>query len=59
VAVVMCVDEAGIDARLITISGVTDGAMSEVPRRLAEAFSAFWSQQHHGYPPGTTVQDLS
>jgi hypothetical protein len=55
----MCVDEAGIDARLITISGVTDGAMSEVPRRLAEAFSAFWSQQHHGYPPGTTVQDLS
>jgi hypothetical protein len=51
--------QADIDARLVTITGVTDGAISEVPRRLGQAFSAFWSQRHDGYPPGTTVQDLS
>jgi hypothetical protein len=29
--------QAGIDARLVTITGVTGGAMSEVPRRLGQA----------------------
>jgi hypothetical protein len=50
--------QAGIDARLVTITGVTSGAMSEVPRRLGQAFSAFWNRQHGGYPPGTTVEPL-
>ena len=50
--------QAGIDARLVTINGVTGGAMSEVPRRLAQAFSAFWNHQPHSYPPGTTVELL-
>ncbi len=50
--------QAGIDARLVTITGVTGGAMSEVPRRLGQAFSAFWNRQHDSYPPGTTVELL-
>jgi Swt1-like HEPN len=50
--------QAGIDARLVTITGVTGGAMSEVPRRLGQAFSAFWNRQHSSYPPGTTVEPL-
>jgi hypothetical protein len=50
--------QAGIDARLVTISSVTGGAMGEVPRRLAQAFSAFWNHQPHSYPPGTTVELL-
>jgi hypothetical protein len=50
--------QAGIDARLVTITGVTGGAMSEVPRRLGQAFSAFWNRQHDSYPPGTTVEPL-
>jgi hypothetical protein len=50
--------QAGIDARLVTITGVTGGAMSEVPRRLGQAFSAFWNQQRGNYPPGTTVELL-
>jgi hypothetical protein len=29
-------------------------AMHEVPRRLGQAFSAFWNHQHGSYPPGTT-----
>ena len=49
--------QAGIDARLVTITGVTSGAISEVPRRLGQAFSAFWDRQH-SYPPGTTVETL-
>jgi hypothetical protein len=49
----------GISARLVTIIGVHGGAMSKVPRRLGQAFSAFWNQQHDAYPPDTTVQDLS
>jgi hypothetical protein len=51
--------QAGIRALLVTVIGVTDGAMSEVPRRLGQAFSVFWNQQHDEYPPGTTVQELS
>jgi hypothetical protein len=50
--------QAGINARLVTITGVTGGAMSEVPRRLGQAFSAFWNQQHDSYPLGTTVEPL-
>jgi hypothetical protein len=50
--------QAGIDARLVTITGVTGGAMSEVPRRLGQAFSAFWNRQDDSYPPGTTVEPL-
>jgi len=51
--------QAGIDARLVTITGVTGGAMSEVPRRLGQAFSAFWNRQYHSYPPGTTLEPLT
>jgi hypothetical protein len=50
--------QAGIDARLVTITGVTGGAISEVPRRLGQAFSAFWNRQPGSYPPGTTVELL-
>lgn len=49
--------EAGIRARLVTVSGVTGGAMVEVPRRLGQAFSAFWTG-HASYPPGATVERL-
>jgi hypothetical protein len=49
--------QAGIDARLVTITGVTGGALREVPRRLGQAFSAFWNRQHD-YPPGTIVEVL-
>jgi hypothetical protein len=51
--------EAGITASLVTISGVTGGAMVEVPRRLGQAFSVFWAGQHDSYPPGTTAENLS
>jgi len=30
--------QAGIDARLVTISGITGGAMSEVPRQTGASF---------------------
>jgi len=50
--------EAGITARLATISGITGGAMVEVPRRLGQAFSAFWTGQHASYPSGATVESL-
>jgi hypothetical protein len=50
--------QEGIDAQLVTITGVTEGAMSEVPRRLGQAFSAFWNHQHDSYPPGTTTEPL-
>lgn len=51
--------DAGLDAYLVTITGVTSGAMAEVPRRLGLGFCAFWNQQHDGYPPGTIVEQLS
>ena len=44
-------EQAGIDARLVTITGVTGGAMKQVPQRLGQAFSAFWNRQHDSYPP--------
>jgi hypothetical protein len=51
--------DAGLRAGLVTITGVTGGAMAEVPRRLGLAFAAFWNQQHDSYPPGTVVEQLS
>lgn len=39
------------------ITGITSGTLSEVPRRLGQEFSAFWSRQHD-YPPGTIVEVL-
>lgn len=50
--------QAGINARLVTVSGVTAGAMVEVPRRLGQAFCAFWTGQYASYPPGATVESL-
>jgi hypothetical protein len=50
--------EAGVTARLVTVTGVTRGAMVEMPRRLGQAFSAFWTGQPASYPPGTTVESL-
>jgi hypothetical protein len=50
--------QAGINARLVTVVGVTGGAMSEVPRRLGQAFRAFWNGQYSSYPPGTRVEFL-
>jgi hypothetical protein len=50
-------EQAGIDARLVTTTGVTAGAMTEVPRQLGQAFSAFWNQTA-SYPPSTTVENL-
>jgi hypothetical protein len=47
--------DADLSACLVTISGVTGGAMAEVPRRLGLAFAAFWDQQHDNYPPCTTA----
>ncbi len=51
--------DAGLRAFLVTITGVTGGAMAEVPRRLGMAFAAFWNQQHDRYPPGTVLEPLS
>lgn len=49
---------AGVTARLVTVSGITGGAMVEVPRRLGQAFSVFWTGQLASYPPGTIVENL-
>ena len=50
--------DAGLSACLVTITGVTAGAMVEVPRRLGLGFAAFWNHQHDTYPPGTTAEQL-
>jgi hypothetical protein len=50
--------EAGLTAKLVTVTGVTNAAMVEVPRRLGQAFSAFWTEQPASYPPGATVENL-
>jgi hypothetical protein len=50
--------QAGVDARLVSVTGVTGGAMAEVPRRLGQAFSAFWTRTPGSYPPGITVELL-
>jgi hypothetical protein len=51
--------QAGIQAHLVTITGVTSGALVEVPKRLGQALRAFWTDQQDSYPPGTTVQRLA
>jgi len=51
--------DAGVTALLVTITGVAGGAMVEVPRRLGQAFTAFWHQRHDQYPAGTTVEALA
>jgi hypothetical protein len=50
--------DAGLTTFLVSITGVSSGAMSEVPRRLGLAFATFWNQ-HDTYPAGTTVEQLS
>jgi hypothetical protein len=49
---------AGLNAYLVTITGVAGGAMFEVPRRLGLAFCAFWNQQDGEYPPGTVAEHV-
>jgi hypothetical protein len=49
---------AGISALLVTVTGVHGGAMVEVPRRLGQAFTAFWHGRRDAYPAGTTVEAL-
>jgi hypothetical protein len=51
--------EAGITAYLVTVAGVSGGAMAKVPQRLGEAFGVFWNAQGGSYPPGIVVEDLS
>lgn len=48
--------EAGIDPYLVTIGDVHGGAQVEVPKRLAQAFTAFWPQQSAQYPPQVRVE---
>ena len=50
---------AGISAHLVTVTGVRGGAQGKVPRRLGQAFSAFWYRQQDSYPPGVAVENLS
>jgi hypothetical protein len=50
---------AGVSALLVTITGVSGGAMVEVPRRLGQAFTAFWNQQYNQFPAGTSVERLA
>jgi hypothetical protein len=51
--------EAGITAYLVTVAGVSGGAMAKVPQRLGEAFGVFWNAQGGSYPSGIVVEDLS
>lgn len=50
--------DAGLAAHLVTITGVSAGAMREVPSRLGLAFAAFWHRRGD-YPPGLTIERLS
>lgn len=47
--------EAGIQPYLVTIGDVHGGAQVEVPKRLAQAFSAFWRLSGQ-YPPEVRVE---
>jgi hypothetical protein len=52
--------DAGITAVLVIVTGVSGGAMVEVPRRLGQAFECFWSGSPAGeYPAGVTVERLA
>jgi hypothetical protein len=50
---------AGVTGLLVTITGGIAGARTEVPRRLGQAFTAFWDQAHDRYPAGTIVEHLA
>jgi hypothetical protein len=52
--------DAGITAVLVTVTGMTGGAMGEVPRRLGHAFECFWSRRPtEQYPAGIAVEPLA
>jgi hypothetical protein len=52
--------EAGMTVVLVTVTGITGGAMGEVPRRLGQAFDCFWSRRPADrYPAGITVEPLA
>jgi hypothetical protein len=51
--------DAGITAYLVTVAGVSRGALAEVPRRLGEAFGVFWNAQDRRYPSGIVLENLS
>ena len=44
-----------IGARLVTVTGVTGGAMAQVPRRLGQAFGPCWNRQRGSHPRGITT----
>ncbi|MFD5244887.1 hypothetical protein ACFWIW_10110 [Amycolatopsis sp. NPDC058340] len=47
-----------IEALLVTIEFHGGGAQVEVPRRLAQAFSAWWRRSPSDYPAGMVVEEL-
>jgi len=49
---------AGIDATLVTIDWHAGGAQIEVPRRLAQAFSAWWYRTPADYPAEMIAERL-
>ncbi|MEV7044421.1 hypothetical protein [Amycolatopsis sp. NPDC051061] len=49
---------AGIDATLVTIDWHTGGAQIEVPRRLAQALSAWWYGTPADYPAEMIAESL-
>jgi hypothetical protein len=52
--------DAGITAVLVTVTGVTMGAMGVVPRRLGQAFDCFWSRRPaEQYAAGITAEPLA
>ncbi|MBE1577533.1 hypothetical protein ACFORH_10140 [Amycolatopsis roodepoortensis] len=48
-----------IDAVLVTIDFHGGGAQVEVPRRLAQAFGAWWRRSPSDYPPGMVTEELT
>ena len=48
-----------VGAFLVTIAGISTGAVRQVPCRLGQAFTAYWTQRHDGYPTGTIVERLA
>ncbi|AUI59446.1 hypothetical protein B1H26_19305 [Amycolatopsis sp. BJA-103] len=48
-----------IEAVLVTIDFHDGGAQIEVPRRLAQAFSAWWHRTPSGYPAGMVTEVLA
>ncbi|MEU3622416.1 hypothetical protein BS329_31165 [Amycolatopsis coloradensis] len=52
-------DGAEIDAVLVTIDFHGGGAQVEVPKRLAQAFSAWWNRSPSDYPAGMVAEVLA